>query len=138
MGFVNIFSFSVLSYWGLFVWPNFPFLFQLGLRFFLIYTPCILLSNIQVNKNFFCIFFYLLFPLLCISHCLFSICNQGSSEPPFLHCDFVRSIWFTTSDNEYSSSLTVILNTSGSNKDVLNLFTTTRSNLVPKMSKCIN
>jgi len=71
-GDVNIFSFSVLSYWTLFVWPNFPFLFQLGLSPFLIYTLCILLSNTQVNKNFLCIFFFLFFSLLHLSHCLFS------------------------------------------------------------------
>ena len=34
-------------------------LFQLGLNLFLIYTPCILLSNIQVNKSFFYIYFSL-------------------------------------------------------------------------------
>ena len=72
---VNIFGFSVLSYWALFVWPKFPFLFQLGLNIFLIHTPCILLSNIQVNKNLFCIFFSLFFSLLCLSHCLFYVVN---------------------------------------------------------------
>ena len=90
---VNIFSFSVLNYWVLFVWRNFPFLFQLGLSLFLIYTPCILLFNTQVNKNFFCIFFSLLFSVLCLSHYLFFICNKGSSEPLFLYCDFV---WLCT------------------------------------------
>ena len=44
-GVVNIFSFSILSYWVLFVLSNFLFLFQLRLSLFLIYTPYILLSN---------------------------------------------------------------------------------------------
>jgi len=90
---VNIFSFSVLSYWTLFVWANFPFLFQLGLSLFLIYTPCILLSNIQVNKDFFCIFFSLFFSLLCLSHCLFFIAIRVHQNFPFsiaFSCDYVR------------------------------------------------
>ena len=37
----------------------FTFLFQLSFNLFLIYTPCILLSNIQVNKSFFYIYFSL-------------------------------------------------------------------------------
>jgi len=83
---VNIFfffSFSVLSYWILFIWPNFHFLFQLGLSIFFIYTPCILLSNIQVNKNFMC-FLFSVFLSFTLNHCLFSFAIRVYQNLPFI------------------------------------------------------
>jgi len=81
----------------LFVWPNFPFLFHLGLNLFLIYTPCILLSNIQVNKSFFYIYFSLQLGFIQTSLSLLRL----------------RAITYATLKHhirhkEYSSSFTVI------------------------------
>ena len=73
-GGVNIFSFSVLSYWALFVWPNFPFLFQLGLSLFFLYIHHVFYSLIhKKNKNFFCIFFSVFLSFMLKSLSLFHL-----------------------------------------------------------------